>query len=414
MNFVFYCRIKGNFHNRKRGDKVSNKKFIARFGEVILRNGIASIPNAIFSFQKDLGLKVGETWFIAQILRFKWSTELPRPSLRKMAEYTGVSARTLHNYKNSLIDKGYLEIINRRDSSGRKDTNYYDFTGLFSRIIKLIDKEDYLENPLEEPIHSRKSKKPEKPKKSIENTDDELSFEKTKVTLTEPEESTESEEVERPMNKYTKEDKKADNKIKDDPKGVYENIAHRGYVQKQHIGMGKNNTYLCEKITPHKKNNNKKKNIKKNNSTKIYSTYKDTNKQKETKQQVLYNSQTSSEVVVNLNKTFKEATGLDKLSLFNLLVKKYGVGRVEEVVLYLKNIMPKGKIKNPVGFIIKALDENWEIDEYDYQKILNKKQEERIKMLRKELKRNMDQRADPEVARKYLKEIKKSLLEVKK
>lgn len=79
---------------------MSNKKFIARFGEVILRNGIASIPNAIFSFQKDLGLKVGETWFIAQILRFKWSTELPRPSLRKMAAYTGVSTRTLHNYKN--------------------------------------------------------------------------------------------------------------------------------------------------------------------------------------------------------------------------------------------------------------------------------------------------------------------------
>ena len=129
---------------------MSNKQFAARFGDVILRNGITSTPNAIFSFQKELGLSVGETWFITQILRFKWSTELPRPSLRKMANYTGVSTRTLHNYKNSLIDKNYLEIINRNDISGRKDTNHYDFTKLFNKIVDLIDREDYSENPLEE------------------------------------------------------------------------------------------------------------------------------------------------------------------------------------------------------------------------------------------------------------------------
>lgn len=354
---------------------MSNKKFIARFGEVIMRNGIASIPNAIFSFQKDLGLNVGECWFISQILRFKWSTELPRPSLRKMAEYTGISARTLHNYKNSLIDKGYLEVINRRDASGRKDTNYYDFTNLFNKIVELIDREDYSENPLEEPEEPGKPGEQERPEE-----------------LTEPEELKEQEKSEETvkeiMNNYTEE-----NDATDQEKGVCENIAHRGYVKKQHIGICKNNTYLCEKFAPHKKNNIKKNNIKKNNNPPEGGK----------------DSQPSSEVVVKFNNIFREATGLDKLSLFNMLVEKYGQERVGRVVLYLKDMMLRGKIQNPVGFIVKALEEEWELDEYNYHDFLNIKQEEKLKKQREEILKARNQRADPEVAQRYLREMKEFL-----
>lgn len=77
-------------------------------------------------------------------------------------------------------------------------------------------------------------------------------------------------------------------------------------------------------------------------------------------------------------------------------------------------MIPRGKIQNPVGFIIKALDENWEIDGCDYQKILNKKQEERIKKQQKKLMKNVGHKADPKVAKKYLEEMRKSLLEVGK
>jgi len=127
-----------------------SSNFTARFGEVIVRSGIASIPDAVFSFQKELGLSVGECWFIAQILRFKWTTELPRPSLRKMAEYTGVSERTLHNYKNSLIEKGYLHVISRTNERGGQIANYYDFTGLFEKIISLLEVKEQETNPFED------------------------------------------------------------------------------------------------------------------------------------------------------------------------------------------------------------------------------------------------------------------------
>lgn len=369
---------------------MSNKKFIARFGEVIMRDGIASIPNAIFAFQKELGLNVGECWFVAQILRFKWSTELPRPSLRKMAEYTGVSARTLHNYKNSLIDKGFLEIVNRRDATGRKDTNYYDFTELFNKIVELIDKkEDYSENPLEEPeVLEGPEEDLKEPLKSDEFT--------KSIELEEPEEpidELEQQKTEELMNNYTEE-----KNVINQENGVCEKIAHRGYGQNFHIGMGKNNTYLCEKITPHKKKNIKKKNIKKNNNPPEGGK----------------DSQPSSEVVVKISNIFKETTGLDKLSLFNMLVKKYGLERVEKVVIYLKDMMPRGKIQNPIGFVMKALEEDWTLDEYDYQKFLNKQREERIKKQKEELEREKNQRASPEVAKKYLEEMKKTLLEVGK
>ncbi|SHE95189.1 hypothetical protein SAMN02745195_01534 [Thermoanaerobacter uzonensis DSM 18761] len=130
-----------------------SSNFTARFGEVIVRSGIASIPDAVFSFQKELGLSVGECWFIAQILRFKWTTELPKPSLKRMADYTGVSIATLHNYKKSLIQKGYLQVINRTDEQGRQTTNYYDFTGLFEKIVELLSlKAEQESNPFEESL----------------------------------------------------------------------------------------------------------------------------------------------------------------------------------------------------------------------------------------------------------------------
>ncbi|WP_019907127.1 hypothetical protein [Thermoanaerobacter indiensis] len=129
-----------------------SSNFTARFGEVIVRSGIASIPDAVFSFQKELGLSVGECWFVAQILRFKWTTELPRPSLRKMAEYTGVSERTLHNYKNSLIGKGYLRVISRTNERGGQIANYYDFTGLFEKIISLLEVKEQETNPFEDAV----------------------------------------------------------------------------------------------------------------------------------------------------------------------------------------------------------------------------------------------------------------------
>lgn len=116
--------------------------FLSRYGATILRGGIATIPTALFTYGAILDLSPQETWFISYILAHKWDEDLPYPSLRKMAERTGLSVRQLHRIKDSIIDKGYLALVPRhRASDGGQDSNAYDFSGLFARLEELLRSE---------------------------------------------------------------------------------------------------------------------------------------------------------------------------------------------------------------------------------------------------------------------------------
>src|SRR6476661_642656 len=113
--------------------------FLARYGSTILRGGIAAIPTALFTYQALLDLSPQEVWFISYILAHKWDEDLPYPSLRKMAERTGLSVRQLHRIKDAIVEKGYLLLVPRhRAEDGGQDSNAYDFGGLFGRIEELL------------------------------------------------------------------------------------------------------------------------------------------------------------------------------------------------------------------------------------------------------------------------------------
>ena len=100
---------------------------------------IAAIPTALFTYQALLDLSPQETWFISYILAHKWDEDLPYPSLRKMAERTGLSVRQLHRIKDAIVEKGYLHLVPRqRADDGGQDSNAYDFGGLFGRIEELL------------------------------------------------------------------------------------------------------------------------------------------------------------------------------------------------------------------------------------------------------------------------------------
>jgi hypothetical protein len=115
------------------------RTFLARYGATVLRGGIAAIPTAIFTYQALLDLSPQETWFISYILAHKWDEDLPYPSLRKMAERTGLSVRQLHRIKAAIVEKGYLQLVPRhRAEDGGQDSNAYDFGGLFGRIEELL------------------------------------------------------------------------------------------------------------------------------------------------------------------------------------------------------------------------------------------------------------------------------------
>jgi hypothetical protein len=108
--------------------------FVARFGRVISRYGVAAIPKALFTFQKDLGLDPQQVWLICYILSYQWDTVLPYPSVSKMAAQTGYSKVRLHEIKATLVETGYLRVIHRQTGEGGWDANAYDFSGLLDAI----------------------------------------------------------------------------------------------------------------------------------------------------------------------------------------------------------------------------------------------------------------------------------------
>jgi len=115
------------------------RDFLSRFGGVILSGGIAGVPLALFRYQSELRLSAQEVWFVAYILGHRWRAgELPHPSLQLLAKRSGISVMTLHKYKNSLIEKGFLRVIERTDKRGARQPNAYDFGNLFARLEKLI------------------------------------------------------------------------------------------------------------------------------------------------------------------------------------------------------------------------------------------------------------------------------------
>jgi len=110
---------------------------LGRIAAVRAVAGIAAIPQALFTYQATLHLSAQQIWFIAYILAYKWTADLPFPSLHRMAERTGYSRRQIQNIKDSLVAAGFLQIIPRvRPETGR-DTNGSDFSPLFAELSGL-------------------------------------------------------------------------------------------------------------------------------------------------------------------------------------------------------------------------------------------------------------------------------------
>src|SRR6476661_1844908 len=80
----------------------------ARYGQAILRDGIAAIPSALYRYQGALDLSAQEIWLISAILAHKWDADLPYPSLKRLAERSGIDLRWLKRLRAGLCAKGLL------------------------------------------------------------------------------------------------------------------------------------------------------------------------------------------------------------------------------------------------------------------------------------------------------------------
>ncbi len=122
-----------------------NRSFVARYGSVLAKRGVAVIPRVLFTCMGALKLTPQQVWFISYIFSFQWTSALPYPSILKMAARTGYSKVQLHDIKGSLVDRGYLRLVHRSTKDGGRDSNAYDFSGLFDAMLAEMKKEDVAE-----------------------------------------------------------------------------------------------------------------------------------------------------------------------------------------------------------------------------------------------------------------------------
>jgi hypothetical protein len=112
--------------------------FVARYGRVLARYGVAAVPRALFTYSKELGMTPQQIWFVAYIFSYQWDTSLPYPSIMRMSTQTGYTSAYLHRIKASLVERGSLRLIRRTKSDGAQDSNAYDFSPLLDEIRKLL------------------------------------------------------------------------------------------------------------------------------------------------------------------------------------------------------------------------------------------------------------------------------------
>lgn len=116
-------------------------RFDARYGRLIRKAGIGTIPFAIFYYMAELELSPQEVWLIGYVLSHRWTSELPYPAVRELARRSGVSTKTLEKYKKGLETKDYLEVVRRTRADGGNTSIGWDFSPLFERIDQLITRD---------------------------------------------------------------------------------------------------------------------------------------------------------------------------------------------------------------------------------------------------------------------------------
>jgi hypothetical protein len=112
--------------------------FVARYGRVLTRYGVAAVPRALFTYSKELDMTPQQVWFVAYIFSYQWDTSLPYPSIVRMALQTGYTAAYLHRIKTGLVERGSLRLVRRTKSDGGQDSNAYDFSPLLDEIRNLL------------------------------------------------------------------------------------------------------------------------------------------------------------------------------------------------------------------------------------------------------------------------------------
>lgn len=111
-----------------------DKSISDRWGKDLTAAGWTAVPNVLFEYSQELGLKTLDMVIILHLAGYWWRKgNDPFPSKATLARKIGVEPRTVQRAIADLEAKGYIERTKRFASSGGNLSNSYSFEGLIKK-----------------------------------------------------------------------------------------------------------------------------------------------------------------------------------------------------------------------------------------------------------------------------------------
>ena len=109
-----------------------------KWGRKVMALGFCVVPSLLLRAQQRLGLNPTQLAVLMQLCEYWWNRDRkPFPGKKALSQRLGLSPRQIQRYIAELEQAGLVQRIERRASHGGKQTNFYDLSGLVSRLKEL-------------------------------------------------------------------------------------------------------------------------------------------------------------------------------------------------------------------------------------------------------------------------------------
>lgn len=97
--------------------------------------GWTALPSLILDKQPALGIDALDLNILLQLAKYWWKKDdLPYPSKETLAELMGVTPTTIRRRIKRLEAEGLIQRIERHDTKGGQQSNFYSFDGLIQKM----------------------------------------------------------------------------------------------------------------------------------------------------------------------------------------------------------------------------------------------------------------------------------------
>jgi hypothetical protein len=109
-----------------------------RLSSLIVKGGVVPTPSVLLRHAGELGLTPQEVVLVLYILDKKWGPDWPYVSMLQAASELGRHKNKVYQWKQSLVQKGFLESTPRTVPGVGRRADYCDLSGLFAALERLV------------------------------------------------------------------------------------------------------------------------------------------------------------------------------------------------------------------------------------------------------------------------------------